>query len=349
MRIDWWPMLRALRGRGQDRADREPGPSEECDRRIGPRPQFARGGMECPRERAAAPWARGRPAPQRTVVFNPVTHSLMRLAIVLLIGLVAVWATHRQALRRRAARLHGWTIAGQIERLRRESQAAPDDVDLGLELAGAYARQAAAVATVRWAATEDAGALPSSVAGEWRVLAAGIRDSLAVTGEEDLVAVAAQGETLLAPLAARDDLTPEQQTTVEVLRGNLLLARAAFPEAGACAARAAAFAPCDPRPDVLHARIYAAQGEYARAAAAAADALGKLNAWLDTDPRRLRFVVWEGPPVARVGRADFETDELALRRSAYRMGLELYHRTLREWIERNPPPTDHPTRRNDPD
>ena len=333
MRSDWWRTLCALWGRGQDEADREPGPGEECDRRFGQRQQFARGGMQSPRERAAAPWARGRPATQRTVVFNPVTHSLMRLAIVLLIGLVAVWTTHRQALRRRAATLHGGTIAGQIERLRRESQAAPDDVDLGLELAGAYARKAAAVATVRWAAAEDAVASPSSVAGEWRVLAAGIRDSLAVTGEEDLVAVAAQGETLLAPLAARDDLTPEQGTTVEVLRGNLLLARDVFPEAGDCAARAAALTLRDPRPDVLQARIYAAQGEYARAAAAAEAALSKLNAWVDADPRRLRFVVWEGPPVARVGRADFEANELALRRIAYRMGLELYHRTLRERID----------------
>lgn len=280
-------------------------------------------------------WARGCPASQRTVVFNPVTHGLMRLVIILLIGLVAVWTSHRQALRRRAATLHRWTIAGQIERLRRESQAAPDDVELGLELAGAYTRKAAAVSTLRWVAAEAAAATSvPSVAGEWQVLAAGIRDSLALTGEEDLVAVAAQGETLLAPLAARDDLTPDQRATVEVLRGNLLLVRGAYPEAADSAARAATLAPCDPRPDVLRARIDEAQGQYAQAVESVAAALSKLNAWLDTDPGRLRFVVWEGPPVARVRRADFETNELALRRSAYRMGLDLYHRTLRERMER---------------
>ncbi len=304
--------------------------------------------MGCSRQRAAATRAGGGRGPQRTVVFNPVRHSLIRLAMIFLIGSVAVWATHRQAVRRRAETLRAGTIAGQIERLRRESEAAPGDVDLGLELVGAYARQAAAVANMRWAAAEIAAASPRSVAGEWRALAAAIRGTLDVTGDEDLAAVAAQGETLLAPLSARDDLTPEQRTTVEVLRGNLLLAREAFQEAGDCAARAAALAPCDPRPDVLRGRIHAAQGEYGRAVAADEAALSKLNAWLDAEPRRLRFVVWEGPPVARLGRADFESNELALRRTAYRMGLELHHRTLRERMEGLYPPSDNLIRLRQP-
>jgi tetratricopeptide (TPR) repeat protein len=216
-----------------------------------------------------------------------VGKKILLILAVLLAGitpaLIKLWGTTREP---RGLRHFEKALA----ELEAAQQKKPDDLDLAMRLAEAYARKLTLIRTLeglKRSGLESTGELAEQANSR-------LSDMERHTGvsatQAELSATARKGEELALRLLALADVPATDRGTLHVLLGHFLLAQGRTAEAEQASDRAAELDPADVRPHLLNAAICEETEQYSRGIQENEAALSKLAAWFEKSPSSLQYL-----------------------------------------------------------
>ncbi|MHC5033473.1 MAG: hypothetical protein ACYTFZ_00340 [Planctomycetota bacterium] len=247
---------------------------------------------------------------------------LLFLAVLmagLALPLIRLWVT----VRRPSGSRH---FGKALQKLEGTFEKHPQDLELGLRLAQAYARKLILVNTLH-GMREHAPDSSDELGAQWT---AGVEQMEKLTGlsgsRQELRTTGSKAETLARQLLSRADLTQSQRGTLLILLGHFLLAQGRTDDALAASREAAELHPADVRPHLLNAAVYEATEEYDSAVRENDEALSKLAAWIRGDPVSLHYLVWRAGPDPTPGDPLLRLENVD---KAMREGIETHNMLLR--------------------